>query len=103
MNAYPELGFYLLSGQPTTARIALDEVREAEAMGLGTAFISERYNLKEAASLSGAAGAVTSRLQIQTAATNHNTRHPLVTAGFAGRSEASPTAASCWALDAASR
>lgn len=84
MNAHhPELGFYLLSGQPPTAKVALDEVRDAEAMGLGTAFISERYNLKEAASLSGAAGAVTSSLRIQTAATNHNTRHPLVTAGFA--------------------
>jgi probable F420-dependent oxidoreductase len=52
-------------------------------MGLGTAFISERYNKKEAATLSGAAGAVSERIRIETAATNHNTRHPIVTAGFA--------------------
>jgi probable F420-dependent oxidoreductase len=81
--AFDELGFYLLGGQPSSARAALDEVREAEAMGLGTAFISERFNLKEVSAISGAVGAVTDRIRIQTAATNHNTRHPLVTAGFA--------------------
>ena len=78
-----ELGFYALAGQPTSSRDILDELRQAEAMGFGTAFISERYNLKEAATLCGAAGAVTERIRIQTAATNHNTRHPIVTAGFA--------------------
>jgi probable F420-dependent oxidoreductase len=78
-----ELGFFVLGGQPTSARNALTEVRDAEAMGLGTAFISERYNLKEVGALCGATGAVTERIRIQTAATNHNTRHPLVTAGMA--------------------
>ena len=52
-------------------------------MGLGTAFISERFNIKEAATLSGAAGAVSSNIKIITGATNHNTRHPLVTASYA--------------------
>jgi probable F420-dependent oxidoreductase len=52
-------------------------------MGLGTAFIAERYDRKEAATLCGAAGASSTRIAIQTAATNHNTRHPMVTAGFA--------------------
>ncbi|WP_329407800.1 TIGR03857 family LLM class F420-dependent oxidoreductase [Nocardia vinacea] len=80
---FPELGFYVLGGQPASAREALTEVREAEAMGLGTAFISERYNLKEVGVLCGATAAVTERIRIQTAATNHNTRHPLVTAGMA--------------------
>jgi probable F420-dependent oxidoreductase len=78
-----ELGFYTLAGQPRSSRDLLAEVRDAEAMGLGTAFISERYNLKEAAALCGAAGAVSRRIRIQTATTNHNTRHPMVTAGFA--------------------
>jgi probable F420-dependent oxidoreductase len=50
---------------------------------LGTAFISERFNTKDATALSGAAGAVSTTLGIATAATNHNTRHPLVTATFA--------------------
>jgi len=78
-----ELGFYTLAGQPGSSRELVQEVVQAEAMGLGHAFISERYNKKEAATLSGAAGAVSERITISTAATNHNTRHPIVTAGFA--------------------
>ena len=77
------LGFYTLAGQPESPRDLIEEVREAEALGLGTAFVSERYNSKEAATLCGAAGAVSSRIRIATAATNHNTRHVMVTAGFA--------------------
>jgi probable F420-dependent oxidoreductase len=78
-----ELGFYTLAGQPGSSRDLVTEVVDGEALGLGTAFISERYNKKEAATLSGAAGAVTERITIETAATNHNTRHPMVTAGYA--------------------
>jgi alkanesulfonate monooxygenase SsuD/methylene tetrahydromethanopterin reductase-like flavin-dependent oxidoreductase (luciferase family) len=78
-----ELGFYALAGQPRSPRDLVDEVRAGEAMGLGAAFISERWNVKEAATLSGAAGAASERLGIATAATNHNTRHPAVTASFA--------------------
>ena len=83
MNELPELGCYLLAGQPGSSRDIVEEVQVAEELGLGAAFISERYNKKEAATLSGAAGAVSERITIQTAATNHNTRHPMVTAGFA--------------------
>ena len=78
-----ELGFYGLAGHSDNPRDLLDEVRSAERMGLGAAFLSERFNVKEAATLSGAAGAATERLGIATAATNHNTRHPLVTATMA--------------------
>jgi probable F420-dependent oxidoreductase len=78
-----ELGFYALAGQPASSREVLEEIRAGEAMGLGTAFIAERYDRKEAATLCGAAGAVSERITIQTAATNHNTRHPMVTGGFA--------------------
>ena len=45
--------------------------------------MSERFNVKDAAVLSGAIGAVTDRLGIATAATNHNTRHLLATATMA--------------------
>ncbi|MEU7812245.1 TIGR03857 family LLM class F420-dependent oxidoreductase [Pseudonocardia sp. NPDC049154] len=81
--SHPELGCYLLAGAPESPRDLIDQVAEAERLGLGSAFLSERWNIKEAASLSGAAGAVSSSLQIVTAATNSNTRHPLVTASFA--------------------
>jgi probable F420-dependent oxidoreductase len=82
-NVATELGCYLLAGAPKSPRDLIDEVRGAEELGLGTAFISERFNIKEAATLSGAAGAVSTQVQIATAATNHNTRHPMVTASYA--------------------
>lgn len=78
-----ELGFYALAGAPESPAELLDEVRDGEAMGFGTAFLSERYNSKEAVTLSAAAAAVTSDIQVATAATNHNTRHPMVTASYA--------------------
>lgn len=78
-----ELAFYTLAGAPESPRDLLAEVASAERMGLGSCFISERFNIKEAATLSGAVGAVSERIGIATAATNHNTRHPLVTAAYA--------------------
>ncbi|MDJ0362596.1 TIGR03857 family LLM class F420-dependent oxidoreductase [Rhodococcus sp. H29-C3] len=79
-----ELGYYLLAGAGSDGPATLmDEARLGEEMGFGTAWISERWNVKEASSLSGAACAVTNRMCIGTAATNHNTRHPLVTASWA--------------------
>ncbi|GAB2861914.1 TIGR03857 family LLM class F420-dependent oxidoreductase [Actinocorallia aurea] len=78
-----ELGFYGLAGHSATPRDLLSEVRDGERLGLGAVFLSERFNAKEAATLSGAAGAASERLGIATAATNHNTRHPLLTATFA--------------------
>src|SRR6202048_1063391 len=79
-----ELGYYLLAGAGGEGPATLmDEARRGEEMGFGTAFISERWNVKEASSLVGAACAVTKRMQIATAATNHNTRHPLITGSWA--------------------
>ncbi|MBJ7336170.1 TIGR03857 family LLM class F420-dependent oxidoreductase [Mycolicibacterium sp.] len=79
-----ELGYYLLAGAGGEGPASLmDEARRGEELGFGTAFISERWNVKEASSLTGAACAVTTRMQIATAATNHNTRHPLITGSWA--------------------
>jgi 5,10-methylenetetrahydromethanopterin reductase len=78
-----ELGFYALAGHSDSPRDLVGEIRQAEQLGLGSAFVSERFNLKDASTLSGAAGAVSETIGIATAATNHNTRHPLVTATFA--------------------
>ncbi len=78
-DALNELGFYVLAGGPTSPAPLIEEVRVGEEQGLGSTFISERFNIKEAATLSGAVGAVSRRLGIATAATNHNTRHPLIT------------------------
>lgn len=78
-----ELGFYVLAGAPKSPAELLEEVPAGEALGLGSAFISERFNIKEAVTLSGAVAAASRKLGIATAATNHNTRHPAVTASFA--------------------
>ena len=83
MSELPELGFYALAGEPDSSRDLIDEVRAGEALGLGTVFISERYNKKEVAVQCGAAAAVSETITISTGVTNHNTRHPLVTAAFA--------------------
>jgi probable F420-dependent oxidoreductase len=83
-RTYDELGFYLLAGAGGDGPAALlHEARRGEELGFGTAFISERWNVKEASSLVGAACAVTERMTIATAATNYNTRHPLITASWA--------------------
>jgi probable F420-dependent oxidoreductase len=78
-----EIGFYVLAGAPQSPAELLDEVEVGETLGLGSTFISERFNIKEAVTLSGAVGAVSRTLGIATAATNHNTRHPIVTASYA--------------------
>lgn len=78
-----ELGYYALAGHSNSPRDLLKEVADAEEMGLGAAFVSERFNVKDAATLSGALGAASETLGIATGATNHNTRHPLVTATMA--------------------
>jgi 5,10-methylenetetrahydromethanopterin reductase len=79
----PELGCYGLAGHSASPRDLLDEVRAAEELGLGAVFLSERFTTKDAAVLAGAAGAVSTGIGIGTAATNHHTRHPSVTATMA--------------------
>jgi len=79
----PEIGFYTLAGQAEQPRDLIREVVHAEELGIGECFISERFSTKEAATICGAVGAISERIGITTAATNHNTRHPIVTAAFA--------------------
>lgn len=79
----PEIGCYGLAGHTATPRDLVAEARRAEELGIGAMFLSERFTVKDAGVLAGAVGAVTERLGIGTAATNHNTRHPLVTATMA--------------------
>ena len=82
-GSLPELGFYGLAGHSTAPRDLLDEVRLGEQLGLGSVFLSERFNVKDAGVMAGAAVAATTTLGVGTAATNHATRHPLVTATLA--------------------
>jgi 5,10-methylenetetrahydromethanopterin reductase len=82
-QAFPELGCYGLAGHSATPADLVEESRLAEELGLGALFLSERFNAKDAGVMAGAAVAATRRIGIATAATNHNTRHPLVTATMA--------------------
>ena len=77
-----ELGFCMLLGGSDQTRDLIAENRKAEELGIGHAWISERWGTKEAATVCGAAGAVTERIHIHTGVTNYNIRHPLVTAAF---------------------
>jgi probable F420-dependent oxidoreductase len=79
---YPELGIYALPGHNTDTSVMLDEVRGAEQLGLGTIWLSERFDIKDVPTCAGAAAAITSEIHIATAATNHFIRHPQVTAAF---------------------
>lgn len=80
---FPELACYGLAGHSTSPRDLVHEALLAEELGLGSMFLSERFNVKDAGVMAGAVAGATSRLGIATAATNHNTRHPLVTATLA--------------------
>jgi 5,10-methylenetetrahydromethanopterin reductase len=79
----PEIACYGLAGHTASPRDLVDEVRHAEELGIGSLFLSERFNVKDAGVMAGAAAAASERIGIATAATNHNTRHPLVTATMA--------------------
>lgn len=54
---FNEIGYYLLAGAPDSPVALLEEAARGEELGLGSAFVSERFNIKEAATLSGAAAA----------------------------------------------
>lgn len=80
---FPELGFYTLPGRVSDPRPLLQEVADAERAGLGSVWISERQDVKEAAALSGAAVACSRELAVAVGVTNPNTRHPIMTAALA--------------------
>ena len=81
-SKFPELGFYGLAGHTRSPRDILQQVRDAESMGLGNVMISERADYKEISAICGAVAAVTSEIFIGTSATNLNKRHPTVTASI---------------------
>ncbi len=83
IDLLPELACYGLPGHANDPRDLLTQLADAERIGLGSLFISERFNVKEVASLTGASVIAAQRLGIATGVTNVNSRHPLVTASWA--------------------
>lgn len=78
---FDKFGAYILPGRVADPRRGIDEAKEAERIGLGRVWISERYASKEPAVLSGAVGEATSKIRI--AGTFYATaRNPIVTASI---------------------
>jgi len=75
-----ELAYYAVTHHPADARKVFPEASDAEALGLGSCMISERFTVKEAGVLAGAVAGRAPSLGIASAAINHHTRHPIVTA-----------------------
>jgi 5,10-methylenetetrahydromethanopterin reductase len=79
---FEKFGTYILPGRVNDPRRGIDEAREAERLGLGCVWISERFALKEPAVLAGSVSEATSRIRI-TGTFYATMRHPLVTASIA--------------------
>jgi 5,10-methylenetetrahydromethanopterin reductase len=78
---FEKFGTYILPGRAADSRRGIDEALEAEKIGLGRVWISERYAAKEPAVLSGAVSEATSKIRI--CGTYYATmRHPIVTASI---------------------
>lgn len=73
---------YILPGKAADTRVGLDQAREAERLGLGGIFLSERWESKELGSVMGALSQATSRIRLVAGLTHFGTRHPLVQAGM---------------------
>jgi probable F420-dependent oxidoreductase len=70
---------YVLPGRVADPARGLEEAKEAERIGFGSVWLSERYAVKEPAVLSGALSQVTTTIKI-TGTMYANIRHPVVTA-----------------------
>jgi probable F420-dependent oxidoreductase len=81
-GALDRLGCYVLPGGVADARPVLAEARAAEAIGLGTVWIGERYDTKDLPSLAGALSVATDRVRIAAGVTHPGLRHPMVLASM---------------------
>ncbi len=79
---FPELSCYLLPGHSDSPADAINEAKQAEALGLGKVWVSERFDVKDAGVVCSAALAVTENITVATGATNIHTRHPMVLANM---------------------
>jgi probable F420-dependent oxidoreductase len=81
---YPELGYYTLPGHTLSPQDIFREVLQGERLGLGSVWISERNNTKNAEVLSGVAASLTSKMGIASGLiSNLPLRSPLVMASYA--------------------
>ncbi len=84
---FEKFGTYVLPGRVNDPRRGIEEALEAERIGLGAVWISERFALKEPAVLAGAISEATSKIRI-TGTMYATMRHPIVTASTANMMQA---------------
>ncbi|UGT55094.1 TIGR03857 family LLM class F420-dependent oxidoreductase [Nocardia asteroides] len=79
-----DLSAWIIAGKVTaeTARVGLQDAVDAERLGFKRVFLSERYSVKEAGSVLGGVGALTSRIDYGTGVIAIQSRHPLMTAAL---------------------
>ena len=78
-----DLGCYVLPGKAPSPVVGVEQAIEAERIGLGAVWASERWEAKESGALLGAIANATSRIRLVTGTTHFGTRHPMVLAGMA--------------------
>jgi len=77
------LSIYLVPGRTTRPADAIAEAGDADEVGFGGVYISERLDLKEAGAVCGAVVGATRRVRVGTAVIHQSTRHPLTIAALA--------------------
>lgn len=78
-----DLGIFLMAGRVKDPSVALTEGEDADRLGFRRAWLSERYDLKEAGAVLSGVAARTSRLEVGTGVLATGSRHPLLTAALA--------------------
>jgi len=87
-TVFGRLGTYLLPGRVVDPTRGPSDALDAETLGLGAVWLSDRWDQKEAGAMLGAIAQATSKIRIATGITHPSTRHPLVLAGMAATLQA---------------
>jgi 5,10-methylenetetrahydromethanopterin reductase len=77
------LGAYVLPGRVDDPRPGIAQARAGERAGLGSIWLSDRWDTKELGAMARALSQAIVRPRIVAGATHFGTRHPLVLAGLA--------------------
>jgi len=78
-----DLSCYILPGKASSSKEGIAQTIEAECIGLGGVWASERWETKESGALLGAMAQATTNIRLCTGTTHFGTRHPMVLAGMA--------------------
>lgn len=83
LTASPPIGAYVLPGRVKDPRPAVGQARAAEALGMRTVWIGERYGTKDTPVLAGAISQATSSVKVATGISHFGVRHPMAVASAA--------------------